>query len=34
MQRPSLDGRSILIVEDEPLIVMDITQQFEATGAR
>jgi DNA-binding response OmpR family regulator len=33
MQRPSLDGRSILIVEDEPLIVMDITQQFEATGA-
>jgi DNA-binding response OmpR family regulator len=33
MQRRSLDGRSILIVEDEPLIVMDITQQFEATGA-
>ena len=33
MQRPSLDGRSILIVEDEPLIVMDITQQFEVTGA-
>ena len=33
MQRPSLDGRSILIVEDEPLIVMDITQQFEPTGA-
>ena len=33
MQRPSLDGRSILIVEDEPLIVMDITQQFEARGA-
>ena len=32
MQRPSLDGRSILIVEDEPLIVMDITQQL-ATGA-
>jgi len=28
-----LEGRSILIVEDEPLIVMDITQQFEATGA-
>ena len=24
---------SILVVEDEPLIVMDITQQFEATGA-
>jgi DNA-binding response OmpR family regulator len=33
MQRPSLEGRSILIVEDEPLIVMDITQQFEPTGA-
>ena len=33
MQRPSLEGRSILIVEDEPLIVMDITQAFEATGA-
>jgi DNA-binding response OmpR family regulator len=33
MQRPTLEGRSILIVEDEPLIVMDITQAFEATGA-
>ncbi len=33
MQRPCLDGRSILIVEDEPLIVMDITQAFEGTGA-
>ena len=33
MRRPSLDGRSILIVEDEPLIVMDITQAFEGTGA-
>jgi DNA-binding response OmpR family regulator len=33
MARPSLEGRSILIVEDEPLIVMDITQAFEATGA-
>ena len=33
MARPSLEGRSILVVEDEPLIVMDITQQFEATGA-
>jgi DNA-binding response OmpR family regulator len=32
MQAP-LTGRSILIVEDEPLIVMDITQAFEATGA-
>ena len=33
MQRPSLEGRSILVVEDQPLIVMDITQAFEATGA-
>ena len=33
MQRPSLEGRSILVVEDQPLIVMDITQEFEATGA-
>ena len=33
MQRPSLEGRSILVVEDEPLIALDITQAFEATGA-
>jgi len=33
MQRPTLHGRSILVVEDEPLIVMDITQAFEHTGA-
>jgi DNA-binding response OmpR family regulator len=33
MQRPSLDGRSILVVEDEPLITLDITQEFECTGA-
>lgn len=33
MSRPSLDGRSILIVEDEPLIVMDITMALEITGA-
>jgi len=33
MQRPTFEGRSILIVEDEPLIVMDITQAFEGTGA-
>jgi len=33
MQRPTLEGRSILIVEDEPLIVMDIAQAFEGTGA-
>jgi len=29
----SLRGRSILIVEDEPLIVMDITQALEDSGA-
>jgi DNA-binding response OmpR family regulator len=33
MQRPILTGRSILIVEDEPLIVMDISRAFEHTGA-
>lgn len=34
MERPSLSGQSILIVEDEPLIVMDITRAFEHTGAQ
>ena len=29
----SLTGRSILIVEDEPIIVMDITQALEDSGA-
>ena len=33
MQRPSLEGRSILVVEDEPLIALDITQELEAAGA-
>ena len=33
MARPSLEGRSILIVEDEPLIVMDLTLALEHTGA-
>ena len=33
MQRPTLEGRSILIVEDEPLIALDIAQAFEPTGA-
>src|ERR1700674_3597162 len=33
MQRPSLHGGSTLIGEEEPLIALDITQQFEATGA-
>jgi CheY-like chemotaxis protein len=33
MQRLSLKGRSILVVEDQPLVALDITQQFEAAGA-
>jgi DNA-binding NtrC family response regulator len=31
--KSTLEGRSILIVEDEPLIVMDLTQALEQTGA-
>ena len=34
MERPSLAGRSILVVEDEALIVMDISRAFEHTGAQ
>ena len=34
MQRPTLQGRSILVVEDEALIVMDISLAFEHTGAQ
>ena len=33
MQRPSLEGRHVLIVEDEPIIAYDIAQAFEPTGA-
>ena len=33
MERPTLQGRSILIVEDEPLITMDLTLALEDTGA-
>src|SRR6476660_8737459 len=33
MARPSLTGRSILIVEDEPLIVLDLTTALEHNGA-
>ena len=33
MQRPTLEGRSILIVEDEPLIALDIAEAFAPTGA-
>ena len=33
MIRPTLAGRSILIVEDEPLISLDIATEFEKVGA-
>jgi CheY-like chemotaxis protein len=33
MKGPPLEGRHILIVEDEPLIAFDIAQAFEPTGA-
>jgi DNA-binding response OmpR family regulator len=33
MPRPHLKNASILVVEDEPLIVMDISNAFEGTGA-
>jgi DNA-binding response OmpR family regulator len=33
MQGTSLAGRSILIVEDEPLIALDIVTAFEQVGA-
>jgi DNA-binding response OmpR family regulator len=33
MSSPTLEGRAILIVEDEPLIVMDMTTALEPTGA-
>jgi DNA-binding response OmpR family regulator len=33
MSRPHLQGCSILVVEDEPLITMDISMAFEHTGA-
>ena len=34
MIRPTLAGRSILIVEDEPLIALDIAAEFEKVGAQ
>jgi CheY-like chemotaxis protein len=33
MTTRTLDGRAILIVEDEPLILLDMTTALEATGA-
>lgn len=34
MHHPLLNGLSILVVEDEPLIAMDISMAFEASGAQ
>jgi DNA-binding response OmpR family regulator len=34
MPSPSLEGRSILIVEDEPLIVLDMTNTLACTQAQ
>jgi DNA-binding response OmpR family regulator len=33
MMRQTLAGKSILVVEDEPLISIDITTEFESRGA-
>ena len=33
MMQQTLAGRSILVVEDEPLICLDIATEFEKTGA-
>src|SRR6202521_3164640 len=33
MEHPALRGRSILVVENEPLIAMDIVQALESAGA-
>ena len=33
MSRPNLRNCTILVVEDEPMIVMDISMAFETTGA-
>ena len=34
MKRPTLDGLTFLVVEDEPLISMDITMALEDCGAK
>jgi DNA-binding response OmpR family regulator len=34
MERPKLNGRTILVVEDEPLIALDIVQAFQTAGAQ
>lgn len=34
MKRPSLDGLTFLVVEDEPLIALDISMALEDRGAK
>ena len=34
MSRPILQGAHILVVEDQPLIALDISNAFEGTGAQ
>jgi DNA-binding response OmpR family regulator len=34
MESSTLHGRSILVVEDEPVIALDLTQAFERVGAQ
>ena len=34
MERPKLNGRTILVVEDEPLIAIDIAEAFQKAGAQ
>ena len=33
MERPKLKGRAVLVVEDEPLIAMEIMEAFQKAGA-
>jgi DNA-binding response OmpR family regulator len=33
MERPKLKGRTVLVVEDEPLIAIDISEAFKKAGA-
>jgi CheY-like chemotaxis protein len=33
MQNPPLSGEAILVVEDEPLVALDLRQTLESAGA-
>ena len=33
-QQPKLDGREVLVVEDDPLIALDVSSAFEEAGAK